>query len=100
MSEKAKPYNPEEIETGLKKLGVEWMAEGDKILSKVFEFKSFMEAIDFVNKVAEIAEKEEHHPDIHLFEYKKVNVELTTRDIGGISKKDFDMAEKIEESAK
>ena len=50
----------------------------------------------FVNKVADLAEKENHHPNIHLL-YNKVKIVLTTHVIGGLSENDFIMAAKIEQ---
>ncbi|MEK7178944.1 MAG: 4a-hydroxytetrahydrobiopterin dehydratase, partial [Patescibacteria group bacterium] len=61
--------------------------EGKKI-SKVFSFKDFLEAMRFVNRVADSAEKEGHHPDIHIF-YNKVKIEISTHAIGGLSVNDF-----------
>ncbi len=63
-------------------------------LQKTFVFKNFVEAIDFVNGVAEIAESCQHHPDINIT-YKKVEVRLSTHDIGGLSHNDFILAAKI-----
>ncbi|MDP3785451.1 MAG: 4a-hydroxytetrahydrobiopterin dehydratase [bacterium] len=67
---------------------------GGKIKKK-FEFKNFKEALAFVNKVGEIAENEQHHPDIHLVSYKNVVIELWTHAIGGLSENDFIVAAKI-----
>ena len=52
-------------------------------------------AIDFFNKVAELAEQEGHHPDLHLEGYRNVTVELWTHAIGGLSENDFILAAKI-----
>ena len=64
-------------------------------LDRVFKFKNFKEAIEFVNKVAEIANKYDHHPDIHIF-YNRVLIELTTHEINGISDKDYGVASEME----
>lgn len=53
--------------------------------------------MDFVNKVARIAQSEGHHPDIHIF-YSKVIIELWTHAIGGLSENDFILAAKIDRS--
>ncbi len=74
-----------------------WTIEGDKKLEKVLIFKDFQEALDFVNKVGEIAEAEGHHPDISIFDYKKVRIGLYTHTIGGLSENDFILAAKIDE---
>jgi 4a-hydroxytetrahydrobiopterin dehydratase len=69
--------------------------ENFKIIFKKYKFKDFIGAINFVNNVAEIAEEEGHHPDIHIF-YNKVVLELTTHAIGGLSENDFILATKID----
>lgn len=70
------------------------LSEDAKKISKNFEFKDFKESMAFVNKVADIAEAEGHHPDIFVF-YNKVSMELWTHAIGGLSENDFIMAAKI-----
>lgn len=74
-----------------------WTIHDDKKLEKVLVFKDFKEALNFVNKVGEIAERENHHPNIEIFNYKRVRVELTTFAIGGLSENDFILAAKIDE---
>ena len=64
-------------------------------LRKQFKFKTFKQAIAFVNKVAEIAEEEQHHPDISIF-YNKVQIDLYTHAVGGLSENDFILAAKID----
>ena len=57
--------------------------------------KNFMAAIDFFGRVAQLAEEEGHHPDLHLVGYRNVAIELWTHAIGGLSESDFIMAAKI-----
>ncbi|MDO8516267.1 MAG: 4a-hydroxytetrahydrobiopterin dehydratase [bacterium] len=64
-------------------------------ISQEFKFKDFEEALAFVNKVAEIAKSEGHHPDLHIF-YNKVKIELWTHAVQGLSENDFILAAKIE----
>lgn len=66
-------------------------------ISKEYKFKDFIGAINFVNKVAEIAEEEGHHPDIQIH-YNKVLLELFTHAIDGLSENDFIVAAKIDGS--
>lgn len=73
-----------------------WSLLEDKSIEKVFVFKNFKEALAFVNKVGEIAEKEGHHPDITIFDYKNVRITLSTHAIGGLSDNDFILAAKID----
>jgi len=67
-----------------------------KYISKKFKFKDFKTALNFVNKVGEIAESEGHHPDIHLTDYNQVLIVLSTHVIGGLSHNDFILAVKID----
>jgi 4a-hydroxytetrahydrobiopterin dehydratase len=67
----------------------------DKAIEREFKFGDFREAIDFVNAVADVAEPQDHHPDIHI-SYNKVRLELSTHKIGGLSRNDFILAAKID----
>ena len=89
------PLKNEEIKKYLSQLKTKWeVVEGRKI-KKQFIFEDFKKAIEFVNKVANIAEREQHHPYIHIF-YSKVTIELWTHAIGGLSENDFILAAKVE----
>lgn len=68
----------------------------DGSLCKEFEFVNFVKAIEFVNKIAEIAEEQEHHP-VLINSYNHLRIELKTHDVNGISKKDFKLAKKIDD---
>ena len=70
--------------------------DSGKSIIKNFKFKDFKEAIEFVNKVSEIAEKEEHHPNIKIYDYNNVEIELTTHASNGLTEKDFKVAEEID----
>jgi len=61
------------------------------VISRKFQFKDFPAAMKFVNAVARVAEKEQHHPDIDI-RWNKVTLALTTHDAGGLTKKDFALA--------
>lgn len=69
---------------------------GARKISAEFKFKNFKESMAFVNKVADIAESEGHHPDIYI-SYSKVKIELWTHAIGGLSENDFILAAKIDQ---
>ncbi len=73
----------------------DWEALGNKKIKKNFKFKNFKDAMVFVNQIAKLAEEEQHHPDISIF-YNRVNLELYTHVIGGLSENDFIMAAKID----
>lgn len=86
----------EEIKTYLSLLKTPWeVSQDSRSVSKHFKFKSFKDAMGFVNKIAVIAEEQGHHPDISIY-YNKVDIILTTHAIGGLSTNDFIMASKIE----
>lgn len=69
-------------------------------ISKEFVFKDFIGAISFVNSVALEAEKMDHHPDILIYGWNKVKINLSTHSAGGVTEKDFQLAQKIEERIK
>lgn len=68
----------------------DWKLEGKK-LTRTWIFENFIEAIEFVNRLVDPAERAGHHPDLYI-SYNKVSVSLTTHDAGGITEKDFDLA--------
>jgi len=68
----------------------EWLVV-DGALERTFELPSFPEAIAFVNRVAELAERENHHPDVTI-SYKKVTLRWTTHSEGGITDRDRELA--------
>ena len=75
----------------------QWSHVG-KSITKKFTFKSFMPAIDFVNKIAGAAEKAGHHPDITI-NYSVVGISLSTHSEGGITDRDFALAKEIDQIA-
>lgn len=81
-----------EIQANLTHL-TDWTLDGTKIKS-LRQFKDFVEAINFVNRLVEPAEAAGHHPDIYV-SYNKVTIELTTHDAGGLTENDFQMAKVI-----
>jgi len=89
------PLEKEEIEQYQKQLKNEWEVVDHKKIRQTYSFKDFKEALNFANKVGEIAEEEQHHPDLHVY-YGKVVIELATHAIGGLSENDFILAAKIE----
>ena len=68
--------------------------DGTHKITKQFKFEDFKKAMEFVNKIADLAESEGHHPNIKLA-YNKVSLELFTHAVGGLSENDFIMASKI-----
>lgn len=72
-----------------------WQAVEEHHLRKEFTFPDFVTALGFVNRVAEVAEREQHHPDL-LLTWGKVRVEIWTHSVGGLSESDFILAAKID----
>jgi len=75
----------------------DWEVVNDHHLEQSFTFNDFREALAFTNRVGEIAEKENHHPDIFLT-YGKVGLKLWTHNIDGLSENDFILAAKVDEA--
>ncbi|HEX2952318.1 MAG TPA: 4a-hydroxytetrahydrobiopterin dehydratase [Armatimonadota bacterium] len=76
----------------------EWTLH-EKSLERTFTFKDFRGSIAFINRVADIAEAQGHHPDIFI-SYNTVKLDLSTHKIGGLSRNDFILAAKIDELMK
>jgi 4a-hydroxytetrahydrobiopterin dehydratase len=86
----------EEIEQRTDELG-DWEREGNAAIQKVFEFEDFTAAIKFVNEVAKLADRYDHHPDIDI-RWNRVKLVLSTHSEGGLTARDFDVAGEIEQS--
>ncbi len=71
-----------------------WQSK-DNAISKLYRFKEFMDGIDFVNRIARIAEAADHHPDI-LISYTRVTFTCSTHTDGGVTEKDLKLAGEIE----
>ena len=75
-----------------------WQLSDDGLrIRKQWVVQNFTEAIEFFQKVAQVAEAEDHHPDLHLTGYRNVAIELSTHAIGGLSENDFILAAKIDQ---
>lgn len=90
-----KPFTRTEAEDYLAQTSDWVLDENAQKISKEYKFQDFIGAINFVNLVADIAEEEEHHPDIHIH-YNKVTLELWTHAINGLSENDFIIAAKVD----
>ncbi len=84
----------EQIKERLKKLDA-WKREG-AFITKKFQFDGFLDGIEFVNRVARMAEKQEHHPDVHI-RYTAVTLSVQTHSEGGVTEWDLELAEAIDE---
>jgi 4a-hydroxytetrahydrobiopterin dehydratase len=72
-----------------------WKVEDEQRLSKTFRFPNFQTALDFVNRVGAAAEELGHHPDLHLA-WGRVDAVTWSHDAGGITGRDFALAERID----
>lgn len=76
---------------------IEWRKENN-VLIKKFNFSNFKEALLFVNKVGEICEELNHHPNILLHDYKQVTISTTTHDAGNkLTELDYTITQKVDE---
>lgn len=86
--------NQQQIESHLTRLHG-WI-HSDNEIGKEFQLKNFAEALSFVNKIGVFAEQMNHHPDIFIHAWNKVKITISTHSEGGVTEKDFILAEKIE----
>jgi 4a-hydroxytetrahydrobiopterin dehydratase len=91
------PYPLDEAKSQLKLLNGWQLTHDGQRIRKDWKVKNFMAGIDFFNRCAELAEDDQHHPDLHIEGYRNVWVELWTHAIGGLSENDFILAAKIDQ---
>ena len=72
------------------------LSDDGKSISRKVLCANFVDAVQLINRIAEVAESEQHHPDLHLTGYRKLRVDLTTHAIDGLSENDFIVAAKID----
>jgi 4a-hydroxytetrahydrobiopterin dehydratase len=89
------PLSESESIALLGKLGNDWRVVDNHHLEKEFEFTDFRQALDFTNRVGELAEAQGHHPDIHLA-WGKVRLTIWTHKIDGLTESDFILAAKAD----
>jgi 4a-hydroxytetrahydrobiopterin dehydratase len=90
------PLKNTEINSYLSQLSPGWQQIENRQIRKEFPFQNFKKAMTFAQVIALIAEKEKHHPDLCI-SYHKVDINLSTHSIGGLSENDFIMAAKFED---
>jgi 4a-hydroxytetrahydrobiopterin dehydratase len=95
MSSKRTLLSAEELNQRVEHLP-HWKIVEQKKLARTFRFADFQKALDFVNKIGAVAEKQGHHPDLNL-SWGKVDVETSTHDAGGLTEQDFLLASKIDQ---
>lgn len=90
-----RPFREVEARKYLSALSGWELNEDGLVIRKLYKFKSFKEVIVFFNRIAAIAEEENHHPDLKIG-YSRVGVELSTHAIKGLSENDFILAAKFD----
>jgi 4a-hydroxytetrahydrobiopterin dehydratase len=90
------PLRGTELESVARELGSSWRVIDEHHLEKEFRFPDFEQALSFTNAIGAIAEREGHHPDIHLA-WGKVRIEIWTHKINGLTRSDFILAAKIDQ---
>jgi 4a-hydroxytetrahydrobiopterin dehydratase len=94
------PLSEAEARGLLAELGDGWqLANGGKALTRELKFKDFAQAMAFLNRLADVAEAEGHHPDFCLHGWNQVSLTLATHAIGGLSRNDFILAAKANQAA-
>lgn len=73
-----------------------WQLDDAKRINKSYSFKNFKGALEFTNKVGQLTEEMNHHPDIFL-SYGKISIQLQTHEVANLTEKDFDLAERIDQ---
>jgi len=91
------PSTLAEARAQLKNLPGWRLTHESKRIRKDWTVKNFMAGLEFFNRVAQLAEDEGHHPDLHLEGYRNLSIEIWTHAIGGLSENDFILAAKIEQ---
>lgn len=93
-----KPYTSDEAKKLMPQVPGWQMAADGKSIKREFSTKNFTAAVDLINKIAVIAEGEDHHPDVHLTGYRKLKIVLSTHALKGLTENDFIVAAKINEA--
>ncbi len=91
-----KPYSVDDAQAQISQLSGWRLTHDGQRIRKDWRLKNFLQALDFFQKVAKIAEEDAHHPDLHLEGYRNVWIEIYTHAIGGLSENDFILAAKID----
>jgi 4a-hydroxytetrahydrobiopterin dehydratase len=91
------PLPPAEAATLLHQVPKWTMTPDGKRIRREWRVKDFVTGLDFFNRVGELAEREGHHPDLHLASYRQVAIEIWTHAAGGLTENDFILAAKIDE---
>jgi len=89
--------NAEQVHEHLRAVPQWRLTEDGKRIRREWRVKDFATALDFFTRVGQVAEAEDHHPDLHLTGYRNVAIELSTHVVGGLTENDFILAAKIDQ---
>jgi 4a-hydroxytetrahydrobiopterin dehydratase len=89
------PYSAELSQQQLVNLPGWKLGDDKQSIFKTWIFSNFLQGLEFCNQVGSVAEEEQHHPDLHLTDYRHVRIDLATHSIDGLSESDFILAAKI-----
>jgi 4a-hydroxytetrahydrobiopterin dehydratase len=89
-----------QIQTQLKTCPTWHLSSHKKSIHQTLRMKDFLAAVDLIQRITPVAQRLDHHPDLHLTGYRNLKIELSTHSLGGLSKKDFLLAAKIEKLPK
>lgn len=95
-SGKTRPLEPDRVRALLAEVPDWRLAADGRRIGRSWRVRDFATGLDFFRRIAEVAEAEDHHPDLHLANYRDVTVELWTHAAGGLTDNDFIMAAKID----
>jgi 4a-hydroxytetrahydrobiopterin dehydratase len=90
-----KAYTPAEARSHLSEIPGWTLAGDSKSIERAFTLKNFVACVELINKIKNIAEEQQHHPDLHLTGYKNLKVVLYTHALGGVTENDLIVAAKI-----
>ncbi len=90
------PYSPQQAQAQADKLAGWKLTHDGKRIRRDWAARDFLAGLEFIAKVAQVAENQGHHPDVHLESYRNVWIEIWTHAIGGLSENDFILAARID----
>lgn len=88
---------PAQVHALLQEVSTWRLSKDGTRISRIWIVRDFLTGLDFFRRIADVAEAEDHHPDLHLTNYREVVVELWTHAVGGLTENDFIVAAKIDE---
>jgi 4a-hydroxytetrahydrobiopterin dehydratase len=86
----------EQVQDHLRAVPAWHLTADGRHIRREWRVKDFQTALDFFNRVGQVAEAEDHHPDLHLTSYRQVAIELSTHAVGGLTENDFILAARID----